>query len=72
MACIVTSKVLGIGEAERSLGDVKTIKSGKIDAISSDISEKQSSVYTSDCIERNIIKQYHSDKNLNDNCPSRT
>ena len=26
VACIVTSKVLGIGAAERSWGDVKTIK----------------------------------------------
>ena len=29
VACIVTSKVLGFGAAERSWGDVKTIKSGK-------------------------------------------
>ena len=29
VACKVTSKVLGIGAAERSWGDVKTIKSGK-------------------------------------------
>ena len=28
VSCIVTSKVLGIGEAERSWGDVKNIKSG--------------------------------------------
>ena len=34
----VTSKVLGIGAAERSWGDAKTIKSGKIYAISSDVS----------------------------------
>ena len=40
VACRVTSKVLGIGAAERSWGDVKTIKSGKISAISSDVSEK--------------------------------
>ena len=43
----VTSKVLGIGAAERSWGDVKTIKSGKRSTISSDVSEKQSTVYTS-------------------------
>ena len=40
VACRVTSKVLGIGASERSWGDVKTIKSGKRYAISSDVSEK--------------------------------
>ena len=37
VACRVTSKVLGIGAAERYLGDVKTIKSGKISSISGDV-----------------------------------
>ena len=36
--CIVTSKVLGIGVADRSWGDIITIKSGKMSAISSDVS----------------------------------
>ena len=54
-ACRVISKVLGVGAAERSWGDVKTIKSGKISAISSDVSEKQSIVYTSACIKSAII-----------------
>ena len=47
----VTSKVIGIGAAEDSWGDVKTIKSGKRYDISSDVSEKHSFVYTSACIE---------------------
>ena len=51
VACRVTSKVLGIGAAERSWGDIKTIKSGKRSDISSDVSEKQTIVYTSACIE---------------------
>ena len=38
VSCRVTSKVLVIGAAERSWGDVKTIKSGKRSAISSDVS----------------------------------
>ena len=38
VACRVTSKVLGIGAAERSWGDVKTIKSGKRSSIRSDVS----------------------------------
>ena len=58
VACRVTSKVLGIGAAERSWGDVKTIKSGKRSAVSSDVSEKQSIVYTSACIESAKIEQY--------------
>ena len=37
-SCRVTSKVIGVGAAERSWGDVKTIKSGKISDISSDVS----------------------------------
>ena len=72
IACRVTSKFLGIGSVERSWCDIKTIKSGKISAIISDISWKQSIVYTYDCIESAIIKQYHSDKKLNDNFSSHT
>ena len=48
-------KILGIGSAERSWGDVKTIKSGKISSLGSDISDKQSIVYKSDCIAEAII-----------------
>ena len=51
VACIVTSKVLGICAAERSWGGVNKIKSGKISAISSDVSEKKTIVYTSAFIE---------------------
>ena len=36
----VTSKIIGIGFAERSWGNFKTIKSGKISAPGSDMSEK--------------------------------
>ena len=72
VACRVTSKVLGIGAAERSWGEVKTIKSGKRSTISSDVSEKQSIVYTSACIESARIEQYHSEKKLYYNCSSHT
>ena len=51
VACRVTSKIIGIGSAERSWGDIKTIKPGNISALSSEISENQSIVYTSACIE---------------------
>ena len=61
----VTSKILGIGSAERSWGDVKTIKSGKRSALGSDISEKHSIVYTSACIEEASIGRTlsHTDSN---------
>ena len=68
----VTSKVLGIGATERSWGDVKTIKSGKRSAISSDVSETQSIVYTSACIESSRIEQYQSDIQIYDNISSHT
>ena len=51
VACRVTSNVLGIGTAEKYWGDAKIIKSSKISSISSDVSEKQSILYTSACIE---------------------
>ena len=50
-SCRVTSKVLGIGTAESSSGDVKKIKYRKISSIISDVSEKQSIVYKSPYIE---------------------
>ena len=49
------SKTFGIGSAERSWGDVKTIKSGKISSLGSDISEKQIIVYTYCFIEEAMI-----------------
>ena len=65
VVCRVTSKILGIGSAERSWGYVKTIKSGKRSALGSDISEKQIIVYTSACIEEARIRRSlsHTDNN---------
>ena len=51
---------------------MKTIKSGKIFAISSDVSEKQSIVYTSACIETARIEQYQADKEIYDNISRHT
>ena len=68
----VTSKVIGIGTAQRYWGDVKTIKYGKRSAISSYVSDKKSIVYTYACIESAIIEQYHSDKQLNEKNSSHT
>ena len=51
----VTSKIPGIGSAECSWGNDKTIKPGKISDLGNYISEKHSIVYTSACIEEAII-----------------
>ena len=72
VACRVTPKVLRLGAEERPWGDVKTIKSGKRSAISSDVSEKHSIVYTSAYIQSARIEQYYYDKQLNGNCSSHT
>ena len=69
---IVTSNVLDICAADRSWGDLKTIKSGERSAIRSDVSEKQSIVYISACIESAIMKQNHSVKQVNGNYSSLT
>ena len=55
VACMVTSKILGIGSTERSWGDVKIIKSGKRSALGSDISDEHSILYTSAYIEEESI-----------------
>ena len=47
VACRTTSKVLGIGAAERSWGDVKHLKSNKRSHLGSDTTEKQAVIYTS-------------------------
>ena len=53
----VTLKILGIWSADRSWGDVKTIKPGTTSALGSDISKNPSIVYTSACIEElSIVK----------------
>ena len=45
VTCRVTSKILGIGSAERSWGDVKTIKSGNISSLLSNVSDNHNIVY---------------------------
>ena len=51
VTCRLTLKILGIGAAECSWGDVKKIKYDEISATRSDVSEKHSIVYISDCNE---------------------
>ena len=56
VACIVTSKYLGIGQAERCWGDVKDIKSLKRGALSSTSIEQQAVIYGKSCIERSCAE----------------
>ena len=51
VVCRVTSKVLGIGVAERYWGDINTIKYIRISATRSYVSEKHIIVYTFSCVE---------------------
>lgn len=52
LACRVTSKITGIGSAERNWGDVKHLKSGKRIAMSSASLNMQTTVYGSACVEK--------------------
>ena len=51
IACIATSKRLGIGSAERAWKDVKNIKSGTASHIKAVQTEKQSIIYTTARVE---------------------
>ena len=57
VACRVTSKLLGIGSAERSWGDVKHLKTNKRAHLSGDKTEKQAVLYTSARLEEARIKR---------------
>ena len=48
------------------MGDVKTIKSGKISALGTDISDKNSIGYTYACIEKALIGKILSNTDIND------
>ena len=52
IACLVTSKNLGIGAAERQWGDVKHIKRGKRAKMEIESVEKQAIIFGSACMER--------------------
>ena len=66
IACRVTSKILHTCDAERSWGNVNTIKYLKRYAISSDVSEKHIIVFTSNCIESDRIGKTESESNINE------
>jgi hypothetical protein len=47
VACGVTSKLFGIGPAERSWGGMKQVKDGKRSHLSGESTEKQSVIFVS-------------------------
>jgi hypothetical protein len=59
VAVRTTSKVLGIGPAERAWGDVKHLKDGKRSHLSADATEKQSVLYTTARITEARITRHH-------------
>lgn len=57
VACRVTSKILGIGSAERAWGDVKHLKTGKRSHLGYANIEKASIVYGQSCLGKARIKK---------------
>jgi len=51
-ACRVTSKILGIGSAERNWGEVKHLKTDKHSHLSADRVKKQATIFGADCASR--------------------
>lgn len=62
LACRVTSKILGIGSAERSWGDVKHLKTNKRSHLSGDRTKKQATIYGAYCMEKANVKRNLSEK----------
>jgi hypothetical protein len=56
-SCRVTSKILGIGSAERSWGDVKHLKTNKRAHLSASRVKKQATIFGASCMERSDIER---------------
>ena len=61
LGCRVTSKILGIGNAERAWGAVKQLMQGKREAISGSRIKKQATIYAKSCIDEAKIKSHNID-----------
>jgi hypothetical protein len=57
IACHVTSKILGMGAAERSWADVKQLKQGKRQGLKGESMKKQALIFSAACIEQTRIQQ---------------
>ena len=58
LACRVTSKINGIGNAERNWGNVKFLKSGQRSHLSSEMTSRQATIYGAACARRAARKQH--------------
>jgi hypothetical protein len=56
-ACRVCSKILGIGSAERSWGDVKHLKTNKRAHLSGERVKKQATIFGASCVEQAELKR---------------
>jgi hypothetical protein len=57
LACRVTSKILGMGSAERCWGDVKKLKNGQRSHLSTAAASKAATIYGAACAERAALKK---------------
>ena len=57
VACIVCSKILGIGSAEHSWGDVKNIKKDKRAHLSAEVTKIQATIFGSNSAETADLKR---------------
>ena len=62
VACRTTSKILGMGSAERHWGDVKHLKSGKRSHLGAEKTEKQSMIYTKAKLDKAKVLRDEMDK----------
>ena len=59
VACRVTSKILGIGNAERAWGAVKQLKSVGRGHLSVQNTVKQVTIFAKACIDEATLKKFH-------------
>lgn len=62
-ACRVCSKIVGMGSAERSWGDVKHLKSAKRSHLSTEAVEKQATIFGSACMEAADLERKKAQEN---------
>ena len=63
-ACQVTSKILGIGTAERSWEDVKHLKTNKRAHLLGERAKKQATIFGASCIEDTLLVRQKGDDDV--------
>lgn len=61
LACRVCSKILGIGQAERSWGDVKHLKTNQRSHLSSEAVKMQATIYGASCAQKARMKRINAE-----------